>query len=174
VRGYTASESNEWKPSVTQSISGSGPFAGWFTYSATASKYTDGDYVVISDFEAGDKIRLTGQISDYWIGKAPSSSGLSEKNNISPGFPPSAPNPPSLESFGIYRANGVPNLVAHVQVKGFSLSNSDISAGNYAFAPNFGQQHPTFGLISSTDIRFGWGEFYKLDGSSIAANISLI
>jgi len=169
VSGYISSSGSVWEPSVTQSISGDGPFAGWYSYSATDSNYTDFDYVLITDFETGDKIQLDGPSSDYWIGKAPSSSALDE-NNVEPGAP-------NLSSFGIYRASsptGIgPNLVAHVQTSGFSLSAGDISAGNHAFPPNPGQDS-FFGLVSKDDKYFGWEEFYRLDGSSIASNITTV
>jgi hypothetical protein len=167
VRGYTSSESNEWDTSISNPETG--PNAGRFVLNSRDSTYTDGDYVLITDFDQIDKIGLNRPASEFWIGRAPGKSGL-DSNNVRPGEVD--PN-----NFGIYRSSTPggdgPNLVAHVQTTGlinpggFSLNPADLSSANHAFTPNLGP-------VSATEAYLGWGEFYRLDGSSIAANISLI
>lgn len=167
VRGYTSSSNNEWEISTESPEEGLN--AGKFVLSTKDSTYTDADYVLITDFSETDKLGLSGLPWDFWIGAAPGKSGL-ESNNVKPG-------PVDSKNFGIYRAseaggNG-PNLVAHVQTTGlsvpggFALSQADLSPANHAFTPNLG-------TVSSTEAYLGWGEFYRLDGSSIAARISIV
>jgi len=116
-----------------------------------------------------DRIGLNRPVSEFWIGRAPGKTGL-DSNNVRPGV--IDPN-----NFGIYRfstpGGDGPNLVAHVQTEGlfspggFSLNTADLAPANQAFTPNPGP-------ISATEAYLGWGEFYRLDSSSIAPNISLI
>jgi Ca2+-binding RTX toxin-like protein len=159
VSGYILSEANVWPTSSDLEPITEGPNAGLFDLSV--QEWTDADYVLITDFQAGDFMQLADPASDYWIGSAPSS-GL-ELNNVQPGAP-------TTTNFGIYRSaspTSAPNLVAHVNlVDGFALNASDIQAGNQAFVPNLAN---VGGLYSSRDYA-GWGTFYQLDGTAFAQN----
>jgi Ca2+-binding RTX toxin-like protein len=160
VSGYTKSTASKWDVSAEEIDKKDDPNNGKYKLDLTESTFTDADYVLISDFEASDSIRLDGLLSQYWIGAAPSKSGLGE-DNVRPGAA-------GLTEFGIYKApTGLkdgPNLVAHIRLKGWSLAPADLSPSNYAFTPNFGP-------ISAQKEYLGWGAFYKLDGSSFASNV---
>ena len=160
VSGYTASTGNKWDVSAEKIEKEDDPNNGKFELDLAESTFTDSDYVFISDFESSDSIRISGDLSQYWIGAAPSKSGLAE-DNVRPGSA-------GLTEFGIYRApTGLkdgPNLVAHIRLKGWSLDPADLSSENYAFTPNLGP-------ISDTDLYLGWGEFYRLSGSSFASSV---
>jgi Ca2+-binding RTX toxin-like protein len=160
VSGYTKSQGSKWDVSAEKIDKKDDPNDGKFELDLTKSTFTDADYVLISDFEAGDSIRLYGLLSQYWIGAAPSKPGLGEDNVT--------PRAAGLTEFGLYQApTGLkdgPNLVAHIRLKGWSLAPADLSPSNYAFTPNFGP-------ISAQKEYLGWGAFYKLDGSSFASNV---
>jgi hypothetical protein len=79
---------------------------------------TDADYAEISDFTGDDKLELSGNISDYVIGSAPS--GFYQ-NNINGADNPLRNN---TTKFGIYKVNGesYPDLVAVINcTDGFNL-----------------------------------------------------
>ena len=158
VEGYTESTSNKWD--VKAELVKEGTSAGKYKYSSKDSIYTDKDFVVITDFQNQDKIRLGGSVSSYWIGAAPSGA---KDNNVKP-------SAPSTTEFGIYLKGSPggagPNLVASVRTEGFALTSNDIGAGNLAFTPNLPDDN---GNASQTYL--GWGKFYNLDTSSIAGNI---
>lgn len=160
VSGYTNSTASKWDVSAEKIDKKDDPNNGKFELDLTKSTFTDADYVFISDFESSDSIRIIGDLSQYWIGAAPSKSGLAE-DNVRPSLA-------GLTEFGIYRApTGLkdgPNLVAHIRLKGWSLDPADLSSSNYAFPPNFGP-------ISDTDRYLGWGEFYRLSTSSFASSV---
>jgi Ca2+-binding RTX toxin-like protein len=167
VSGYSASAKNKWDVDIT--IPKEGPDAGKFVLTSNKSTYTDADYVLITDFGPDDQIALDGPASAYWIGAAPGKPDL-DANNVQPGFA-------STDNFGIYKSSGPsgdgPNLVAHVQtsglmnIGGLSLNPADLTPANHAFTPNPGP-------VSTTEAYLGWGEFYRLDGSSIASNITTV
>lgn len=161
VSGYSASTKNKWDVDITTPETG--PNAGKFVLTSNKSTYTDADYVLIMDFGPDDQIALDGSASAYWIGAAPGKLGL-DANNVQPGFA-------STNDFGIYKSSGPsgdgPNLVAHVQTSGLFLDPADLSPANQAFTPNLGP-------VSSTEAYLGWGQFYRLDGSSIASNITTV
>jgi hypothetical protein len=167
VSGYSASANNKWDVDIT--LPETGPNAGKFVLKSKDSTYTDADYVLIRDFGPDDQIALDGPASNYWIGAAPGKLGL-DANNVQPGLA-------STDNFGIYKSSGPsgdgPNLVAHVQtsgltnIGGLSLNPADLTPANHAFTPNPGP-------VSSTEDYLGWGQFYRLDGSSVASNITTV
>lgn len=160
VSGYTKSEANNWIKAESITVND----VLRYELDVQDDSYTDADYVVITDFQAEDMLQLDGDVSDYWIGAAPTS-GLTAKN-VSPGQP-------TETNFGIYKSaasSGAPNLVAHINlVGGFELDSSEIDyddATKHAFARNLPGGD---GLFFSPEFA-GWGTFYKLEGTNFATN----
>ena len=158
VEGYAASDSNKWD--VKADLVKEGASAGKYKYSSKDSTFTDKDFVVITDFQNQDKIRLAGSASIYWIGGAPA--GIKD-NNVKP-------SAPSTTEFGIYLmgfpGGDGPDLVAKVSTVGFALTSNDIGDGNLAFTPNLPDDNG-----NASQAYLGWGKFYNLETSSIAGNI---
>ena len=163
VSGYTASETNEWAPAIIDYTEG--PLAGKSVWIRIDSVYTDADYVVVDDFEAGDNLQLAGNASNYWIGAAPSGNGIPSS------FVDNIPllgylQTPSTTRFGIY-TSGTPNLVAIVNlVGGLSLDTLSLEL---AFDPA-----PSNTVDTNSPFRnvLGWGTFWKLDGSSFSQYVN--
>jgi Ca2+-binding RTX toxin-like protein len=163
VSGYTNSTSNEWAPSIIDYTEG--PLAGKSVWISIDSVYTDADYVVVDDFEAGDNLELLGNASDYWIG-APVGDDIPPSfgsQNIAPFFG----GPESLaKSFGIYTA-GTPNLIAVVNlVGGLELDTLTLQL---AFDPAPSNTVPTNSSFRNV---LGWGTFWRLEGSSFAEYVN--
>jgi Ca2+-binding RTX toxin-like protein len=162
VSGYTASDTNEWAPSIIDYTEG--PLAGKSVWIRIDSVYTDADYVVVDDFEAGDNLQLAGNASNYWIGAAPLGDGIPSS------FVDNIPllsylQTPSTTRFGIY-TSGTPNLVAIVNlVGGLSLDTLSLEL---AFDPA-----PSNTVDTNSPFRnvLGWGTFWKLEGSSFADHV---
>ena len=165
VQGYTSSLTNEWSPEIIDYETG--PLAGfsvWFPQ-RDKSTYTDADYVVISDFEAGDNLNLSASTSNYWIGAAPVGNG------IPTGFDDNVPllgylQAPNTTRFGIYTAGG-PNLVAIVNlVGGLELDTLSLELA-YDPAPS--------NLVATNSLfraHLGWGTFWELEGSSFSKYVN--
>lgn len=162
VSGYTESEANKW---ITTKIITVDEQLKYQLVLGDDS-YTDADYVVITDFQAGDRLKLDGAVANYWIGAAPTP-GLNPKNVL--------PAQPTITNFGIYQSaasSGAPNLVAHINlVGGFALNAADIDTDDdskHAFSRNLAGGD---GLFFKPEYA-GWGTFYKLEGSAFAANVN--
>jgi hypothetical protein len=160
VQGYTSSTTNEWSPEIIDYEDG--PLAGfsvWFPQ-RDKSTYTDADYVVISDFEAGDNLELSGSTSNYWIGAALGNGIPTSFNNNVPllGYLQT----PDTSRFGIYTA-GTPNLVAIVNLAG-GLELDRLSL-ELAYDPA-----PSNLVATNSPFRahLGWGTFWELEGSSFS------
>jgi Ca2+-binding RTX toxin-like protein len=163
VSGYIDSAGNKWPTNKDLELIDKGPDAGRFDLSVR--EWTDADYVLITDFQAGDFLQLDEPASNYWIGSAPTKFGL-KSDNVKPGAA-------SEIEFGIYKSalpDQAPNLVAHIKlVDGFALNSSDIDASNpnrLAFVPNLA--NPTGSYFPRNYA--GWGTFYQLDGTAFAQN----
>lgn len=133
---------------------------------------TDADYAYIADFDSSDGIILSGAMSDYLIGSAPS--GFSS-HNINGG------TTVAQTHFGIYRATGssMPDLVAEVQcVGGFSLGGNLFNQSFNGIAVDgtnaqLGGDALIPGLPSgnATGLNYlGFGAMYKLEGSDFEKN----
>lgn len=164
VQGYTGSDANKWSPSYEYNET-----KDLTTWDSLGSVYSDGDYVKILDFEAGDNLVLSGLASDYWIG-APATILPTDKlpNNTTPlGYL----QKPTSTYFGIYTAGtaGTPNLVAVVSlVGGLSLDTLTLQE---AFTPVAGNRI-SGDIADAKDAKLGWGRFWKLDGSSFAQYVN--
>jgi Ca2+-binding RTX toxin-like protein len=163
VSGYIDSAGNKWPTNKNLELIDKGPDAGRFDL--TVREWTDADYVLITDFQAGDFLQLDKPASNYWIGSAPTKFGL-KSDNVKPGAAREI-------EFGIYESaapDQAPNLVAHIKlVDGFALNASDIDASNpnrLAFVPNLA--NPTGSYFPRNYA--GWGTFYQLDGTAFAQN----
>jgi Ca2+-binding RTX toxin-like protein len=164
VQGYTSSLTNEWSPEIIDYEDG--PLAGfslWFPQ-RDKSTYTDADYVVIEDFEAGDNLELSASTGSYWIGAAPGNGfALSFNNNVPLlGYL----QKPDTTRFGIYTA-GTPNLVAIVNLAGgLELDRLSLELA-YDPAPS--------NLVATNSpfrARLGYGTFWKLEGSSFSKYVN--
>ncbi len=163
VDGYTGSDVNEWSPSYTYNET-----KDITTWDSDRSKsvYSDGDYVKILDFEAGDNLVLSGPASNYWIG-APATN-LPTENTPSNIAPLGYLDRPTSTYFGIYTA-GTPDLVAVVSlVGGLALDTLTLQE---AFTPINGDTI-SGDVDAAKAAKLGWGTFWKLDGSSFAQYVN--
>lgn len=162
VKGYTSSLTNEWSPEIIDYEDG--PLAGFSLWKPQESVYTDADYVVIEDFEAGDNLELSASTGSYWIGAAPGNGFSNSFNNNVPllGYL----QKPDTSRFGIYTA-GVPNLVAIVNLApGLQLDTFSLELA-YDPAPS--------NIVATNSVfraHLGWGTFWKLEGSSFSKYVN--
>ena len=161
VKGYTGSDANEWSPSYTYNET-----KDLTTWDSDESVYSDGDYVQILDFEAGDNLVLSGPASNYWIG-APAS--ILPTDNIPSNITPLGYlQKPTSTHFGIYTA-GTPNLVAVVSlVGGLSLDTLTLQE---AFTPVAGNRI-SGDIADAKAAKLGWGTFYDLASSTFAQYVN--
>jgi len=161
VKGYTGSDANKWSPSYEYNET-----KDLTTWDSLGSVYSDGDYVKILDFEAGDNLVLSGLASDYWIG-APATILPTDKlpSNTTPlGYL----QKPTSTYFGIYTA-GTPNLVAVVSlVGGLSLDTLTLQE---AFTPVAGNRI-SGDIADAKAAKLGWGTFYNLASSTFAQYVN--
>jgi Ca2+-binding RTX toxin-like protein len=171
VSGYTASKTNEWAPSIIDYTQG--PLAGYSVWEGYGkSTYTDADYVVISDFEVGDNLKLPDAVSNYWIGAAPADDSIPEK------FEKNIPlldylEKPNTTRFGIYDNSDKPNLVAIVNlVGGLALDTLTLDlVDDWDIGPDSdGRYKQITGSPNSNYL--GWGTFWELEGSSFAQYVN--
>jgi hypothetical protein len=112
VRGYRGSKNNVWD-SVYDADS------KWIPDN---SKYTDADFVLITDFSAQDIIDLGG--GDFVIGRAP---GFVGENNL--WLPNQAPNATNFGIFHLPDGSNTPDLVAHVRTdNGLTLDINNLGS----------------------------------------------
>ena len=163
VDGYTGSDVNEWSPSYTYNET-----KDITTWDSDRSKsvYSDGDYVKILDFEAGDNLVLSGPASNYWIG-APATN-LPTENTPSNIAPLGYLDRPTSTYFGIYTA-GTPDLVAVVSlVGGLALDTLTLQE---AFTPINGDTI-SGDVDAAKAAKLGWGTFYDLASSTFAQYVN--
>ena len=173
VQGYNSSTTNEWSPDITDYEDG--PLAGFSLWKPQESVYTDADYVLIEDFEAGDNLKLSGSTGSYWIGDAPVDRRFPTPSSIGPnGNVPLLGylQTPNTTRFGIYTSSsstGGPNLVAIVNlVGGMELDTLSLELpDNYNPAPS--------NIVATNSLfrdHLGWGTFWKLEGSSFSKYVN--
>lgn len=155
ISGYRGATNNRWDVSITDFTSP--PNAGQSLWDSARSEYTDADFVLVTDFTAGeDFLSLPGSPADYWIGAAPTGFNT---NNVRP---LTGTATPAAADFGIYRSanygSGAPDLVAHIQMSGGI--GLDIATLQLAYTPAASSQINTGDKASQF---LGWGKFYQLE-----------
>ena len=170
---YRASTSNVWSPTIVKSAAD--PITGLytFTWNKGASEYKDYDFVIITDFEAGDILNLSGNLSEYSIGNV--SSDLKTPG----GDVGSKGKTLTANSFGIYYTgttygNTNPNLVAVIQSADTNLLAGIGGIGSLTARPSVAS--PQTNLTGVTPAApFGWddgNDFYQLAGSNFATHVN--